>query len=96
MQSTLPEHFLTFTDRYGKPICATVVYAKRLSNGVEEVHITMSDWLDPYSYEATYFTSSQSATGIFVLSSCQLTEGGTWLYKGIFTRFLPNGPESSE
>lgn len=69
MFPTSRPHQITVTDRYGKQIRGTVTYiqpkAERWREDHAVVHITTSDWLVPYRYEAIYTAPGYSYKGLW-------------------------------
>jgi hypothetical protein len=79
-------HFVTITDRGTKQIRGKVVFVHRVSDGHAEVHIRTSEWLDPGSYEATYVTGTQTASGHYNVIGYAVHEDGGYLFEGTFER----------
>lgn len=72
------------TDRHGNAVRGNVVFVQRICDVHSEVHITTSDWLDPYSHEAVHITDSDSVEGVYAVFDCESIGGERWLFKGLF------------
>jgi len=95
--STPANHYLTINDPRGKQIRAMVVYLQphKVSRSQSTVvHIMTGAWLDPYSYEATYSTPTESISGRYTLHGYSVAAAEQWLLMGTFDAAAGSSPNS--
>jgi hypothetical protein len=88
-------HHLTITLPNGKHVRGRVVYlqskAERWRVQTAQVHILVSEWLDPHWYPALYATGTQSYSGQFMPHAYEMPTAHDWLFKGTFEEQTEKG-----